>query len=289
MRTVFVAGATGYLGRYLCAEYKRRDWTVLALVRDKDRAADLACDRLIEAEATEPATLTGTMESVDLVVSALGITRQADGLGYRDVDYQANLNLLREAQRSEVPHFAYVHVLNADRMRGVPLVDAKADFVTELRRADLASTIIAPSGYFSDMADFLGMARAGRVWLFGDGRHRINPIDGADLAAATADAIDEGKQWLDVGGPESFSHTELAELAFSALGRPAKITRLPDWIRKAALAILPWVTPRKVHGPAQFFLTAFGMDMVGEKRGTRHLAGFFRRRIDSDMTGDDGR
>lgn len=279
MKTVFVAGATGYLGRHLCAEYKRRGWTVLALVRDRKRAADLGCDRMVEAEATVPATLSGSMESVDLVVSALGITRQADGLSYRDVDYQANLNLLQEAVRAGVPQFAYAHVLNADRMRGVPLVDAKAEFVLELQRAKIASTVIAPSGYFSDMGDFLNMARAGRVWLFGDGQHRINPIDGADLAAATADAIDDKRDWLDVGGPDSYTHNELAELAFSALDRPAKITRLPDWIRKAALAILPRVTPRKVHGPVQFFLTAFGMDMVGEKLGTRHLADFFAEKV----------
>ncbi|MEQ8307032.1 MAG: SDR family oxidoreductase [Hoeflea sp.] len=279
MKTVFVAGATGYLGRHLCAEYKRRGWTVLALVRDRKRAGDLGCDRMVEAEATVPATLSGSLESVDLVVSALGITRQADGLSYRDVDYQANLNLLQEALRARVPHFAYAHVLNADKMRGVPLVDAKAEFVSELQRAKIASTVIAPSGYFSDMGDFLDMARAGRVWLFGDGQYRINPIDGADLAAAIADAVDAKRDWLDVGGPDSYTHNELAELAFSALGRPAKITRLPDWIRKAAIAILPRVTPRKVHGPVQFFLTAFGMDMTGEKLGTRHLADFFAEKV----------
>ncbi|MEQ8479491.1 MAG: SDR family oxidoreductase [Hoeflea sp.] len=279
MKTVLVAGATGYLGRHLCSEYKRRGLTVLALVRDKTRAADISCDRLVEAEATVPATLPGTMDSVDLVVSALGITRQADGLGCRDVDYQANLNLLEEAMRAGVSHFTYIHVLNADKMKGVPLVDAKAEFVCDLRRADIASTIIAPSGYFSDMGDFLAMARAGRVWLFGDGQHSINPIDGADLAAATADAVDAKTEWLDVGGPDSYTHIELAELAFRALGQPVKITRLPDWIRKTAIGILPWVTPRKVHGPAQFFLTAFGMDMVGQKRGTRRLEDFFAQKI----------
>ena len=39
------------------------------------------------------------------------------------------------------------------------------------------------------------------------------------------------------------------------------------------------ITPRKVHGPVQFFLTAFGMDMVGERHGTRHLADFFAQEV----------
>ena len=125
MQTVLVAGATGYLGRHLCAEFHRRGVYVIALVRDVNRAVQLAADSLVEAEATRPETLTGVMDGADVVVSALGITRQSDGLSYHDVDYQANVNLLREAERAGVGRFAYVHVLNGDNMRDVDLVAAK--------------------------------------------------------------------------------------------------------------------------------------------------------------------
>ncbi|GGL81755.1 SDR family oxidoreductase [Wenxinia marina] len=275
MPTILIAGATGYLGRHLCTEYRARGWRVHALVRNAGRAGALDADRLIEAEATQPRTLQGAMDGADLVVSALGITRQADGLGYRDVDYRANLNLLDEARAARIPHFAYIHVLNADAMAEVPLVAAKRAFVEALRAADIRSTVIAPSGYFSDMEDVLAMARSGRVWLFGSGEARINPIHGADLAAATADAVAEGRGWLDVGGPDVLTQAELARLAFATLDRPARITRLPDCFRRAALAVLPRVTPRRIHGPAQFFLTAMGLDMVGAPRGTRRLADHF--------------
>lgn len=275
MPSVLVAGATGYLGRYLCSEYRARGYRVTALVRNRTRAADLDADRLLLAEATRPDTLSGAMQGIDLVVSALGITRQRDGLGYHDVDFGANLNLLREAERAGVDRFAYVHVLNADAMRQVPLVAAKADFVDALQASDIASSVIAPSGYFSDMADFLSMARSGRVWLFGDGQHRINPIHGADLAQTVADTTDAGRDWIDVGGPDIFTHSDIARLAFDALDRPARITCLPDTLRKAALAVLPWTTPRRIHGPVQFFLTAMALDMVGEARGRHSLAAHF--------------
>lgn len=277
MQSVLIAGATGYLGRFLCAEYRARGDHVIALVRDRSRAQTLEADRLIEAEATRPETLAGVMEGVDLVVSALGITRQADGPSYVEVDFGANLNLLREAERAGVGLFAYVHVLSADAMRRVPLVAAKADFVDALQASQIPSTVIAPSGYFSDMGAVLSMARAGRVWLFGSGLCRINPIHGADLAAAVADATEAGRGWLDVGGPETFTHARIAELAFAALDRPARITRLPDLLRKAVLAVLPWVTPRKIHGPAQFFLNALALDMVGEAHGVHRLSDHFRR------------
>ncbi|MBB5517162.1 uncharacterized protein YbjT (DUF2867 family) [Rubricella aquisinus] len=276
MKHVMIAGATGYLGRFLCAEYQRRGWHVSALVRAAKADAPLPADSIVTAEATKPGSLKSIMSGVDLVVSALGVTRQADGLSYWDVDYQANLNLLHEALACDVKHFAYVHVLNADRMADVPLVAAKSAFVRALQSADLDSTVIAPSGYFSDMEDFLNMARKGRVWLFGDGQLEINPIHGADLASAIFDAVDRKEARLDVGGPDVFTHRDLANLSFDVLGTPNRVTFLPDLFRRIALRLLPRFAPLHVAGPAQFFLTAFGMHMAGRPVGTRHLAEYFQ-------------
>ena len=273
---VLVAGATGYLGRYICAEYARRGHHVTALVRDTARVEGLA-DLTVEAEATRPETLTGIMDGVDLVVSSLGITRQKDGLGYKQVDYQANLNLLREAEAAGVERFTYVHVLHADAMAGVPLVDAKAAFVEALHASDIAATVIAPTGYFSDMGEIFAMARTGRVWLFGDGAQRLNPIHGADLAAAIADATDAGLGWAEIGGPDVMTQDEIARAAFAALGAAPRITHLPDGLRRAALAVLP-ILPRRISGPARFFLTALGLDMVAPRFGTRRLADHFEAR-----------
>jgi uncharacterized protein YbjT (DUF2867 family) len=279
MRRVFIAGATGYLGRHLCAEYQQRGWYVIALVRKTIQAAPIAADQLVEAQATDPETLKGVMAGADLVVSCLGITRQTDGLGYWDVDYQANLNLLREAERAGVGQFGYIHVLHASDMAQVPMVAAKSAFVGELLRSSVAATVIAPTGYFSDMGDFLNMAQSGRVWLFGDGSKQINPIHGADLAVATAEAVEARLDWFDVGGPDVFTQRELAELAFASIGKPARITLLPDILRRMALRVLPFVTPRRISGPAGFFLSALAYDMVGARHGTRRLEDHFENSL----------
>ena len=165
MKTVVIAGATGYLGQCLCAEYQNRGWHVKALVRDivKANALRLKADVLILGEATKANSLVGVMKDADIVVSALGITRQRDGLTYWNVDYQANINLLREAEKASVPRFGYIHVLSAEKMKNVSLVKAKQAFVEELQSAKIASSVIAPSGYFSDMEDVFAMAKSGRV------------------------------------------------------------------------------------------------------------------------------
>ena len=277
MKSVVIAGATGYLGRHLVSEYRQRGWHVRALVRNAERARQSSLDahQLVEAQATVPTDLAGLFGGVDLVVSSLGITRQRDGLSYQDVDYQANANILQAAIAESVPQFAYVHVIGADKMPEVPMVKAKQAFVDQLTSSPIASTVVAPSGYFSDMGDFLSMARSGRVWLFGDGQLKLNPIHGADLASALADAVEEGRDYTELGGPDVFTHTELAELAFASLAKTPKISYLPDGLRRAAARFLPYVTPRPVAGPLQFFLAAMGMDMVGEAVGERHLAAYF--------------
>lgn len=253
------------------AKYSSEGWQVWALVRDASRAntSGLSAHEIIEGQATNPSDLTGKFDDVDLVISTLGITRQKDGLSYMDVNYQANVNLMEEAQRAGVERFCYVHVLNADRM--------KQAFVERLRATPIDSIIISPSGYFSDMGDFFTMVKSGRAYLFGSGDKQLNPIDGADLATTIYDSVNDGKSEVLAGGSDLLTHTEIAQLAFAALEKPVRITYLPVFLIKIVLWVLTTFTPQRVYGPYQFFLTALQMDMVGDGFGRPTFVRSFRQ------------
>ena len=92
--------------------------------------------------------------------------------------------------------------------------------------------IIRPNGFFSDMTEFLKMAKKGTVNLFGDGNFRMNPIHGADLAKVCVNALESNDQAIEIGGPEVFTHNEIAELAFKVLNKKPKIKYMPEWMRK---------------------------------------------------------
>lgn len=277
-KTVLIAGATGYLGRHLLNAYADAGFHVLALARRPDALADAAItpDRVIQAEVTEPDSLAGKLQGVDLVVSAVGITRQRDGLSYDDVDYRANRNLLDAALAADVGRFAYVHVLNAEQMPNVAMVRAKERFAQELAAAPIASTILMPSGFFSDLQEVLTMASQGRVYLFGDGAARISPIHGADMAAACVSATTAGLAAAPIGGPESFTQNEIAELAFDVLERPSRVSHVPLWLGKLAVAIGSLVGLKKPLGPLEFFLAVSGIDMTAPAHGRRRLGDAFR-------------
>ena len=279
MKKILVAGATGYLGQNVVKALKNRGYWVRALGRSAARLDPIRefTDEAFIGEVTDPGSLDGLCDGIDIVFSAVGITRQKDGLTYKDVDYQGNRNLLTAAEESGVSKFVYVHVLNAEKLQHVAMIQAKQAFVDELKQSALTTTVICPTGFFSDMEEFLAMARSGRVYLFGDGSNRINPIHGADLAEVCVDALESGEQELDVGGPEVFTYREIAELAFDVLDKPRKVTCVPKKLIAAAIGAFRWVAPVKTYGPIQFLASVMTMDVVGEKHGQRRLVDHFRR------------
>ncbi len=274
---ILVVGATGYLGQYVVKALSEAGYWVRALSRSEQKieAVRPFVDDLFIGEATDPDTLSGICDGVDIVFSSLGITRQKDGLTYMDVDYQANKNVLDEALAAGVSRFMYISALNADKLRHVKILEAKERFADELKAASIDHFIIRPNGFFSDMGSFLDMARNGRIYLFGDGENRANPIHGADLAQACVEYLNRPSGEYDIGGPELLTQNEIARQAFAAAGKPAKITHIPLWVKDTAVWLAKTFTSVKTYGPMEFFMTVLAMDMVAPTYGHHTLKAHF--------------
>ena len=279
MKKILVVGATGYLGSHIVKTLMAQNADFQALARNAAKLVNigLAPKQIIEAQVTAPSTLSGCCEGVDVIISALGITRQKDGLTHMDVDYQANKNLLDEAIKSGVKKFIYVSVLHGESMKHLNICKAKERFVQELERSGLEYCIIRPSGFFSDMAEFYEMAKKGRVYLFGDGHIKANPIHGEDLAKVCIDAIHQNQEVIEVGGPEVLSHRELAAIAFEVLGKKTRITYIPDWIRKLILRLSSIFLSKAQYSPLEFFLNVMAMDMSTNRYGQYTIKSFFHQ------------
>jgi uncharacterized protein YbjT (DUF2867 family) len=267
-KRVLVAGATGYLGGYVLKECKHQGHWVRALVRSAGKLKGLETepDEIFEGQVTEPESLRNLCQGIEVVFSSIGITRQKDGPTFRDVDYQGNMNLLQEAKRAGVKKFVYVSVLNGPNLMHLDIVKAHEDFVVQLKASGLEYTIIRPTGYFSDMEEILKMAEKGRIWMIGSGENKMNPIHGADLAVVCVDSINTGNTEIDAGGPEILTQRQIAEKAFSAVGKPARISSVPSWSMKAFV----WLTQRFSRHQGQllaFFTTMMLTDMVAPAHG----------------------
>ncbi len=289
-KTVLLAGATGYLGKYIAKELIYSNINTKIIVRNPVKAIPLAYDfvEIIPAEVTRPETIKGHFEGVDTVISTVGITRQQEGLTYMAVDYRANMNLLEEAKKAGVKKFIYVSVINGQLHRNLKLVEAKEAFVDKLKASGLEYTIIRPNGFFSDMRNFLKMAEKGSVYIFGKGKKKFNPIHGADLAQVCVDAINSNQNEIVVGGPDILTHYEVAEMALLTSGKPINIIHVPHWIRKSILWIMRTFTSSKTYGPIEFFLTLMAEDAIAPRYGSHRLSRFFQNEMDTIKKGTNG-
>jgi len=262
-KRILLAGGTGYLGTYVLQELLKKGYKTKAVVRSlKKISLQDANLEVVKGEVTQKNDLTGICNGIDVVISTLGITRQKDGLTYMDVDYQANLNLLEEAKKANVQQF-----------------EAKERFVDVLKESGLDYIVLRLNGFFSDMKDFLEMAKNGRVYLFGEGKYCLNPIHGADLAEVCVDCIEKEVSEITIGGPDVFTQEELAKLSLKSWGNKIKIVYLPDWIRRTIIFIMRTLTSSKTYGPIEFFLTVMAADSLAPKYGQRHLKDFFLEEV----------
>lgn len=277
MKKILLAGSTGYLGIHIAKELQQRSCYFRAIARSPEKLEQKAikASEMLKAELTDPDSIRACCNGIDVVISTVGITRQKDGLTYMDVDYLANMNLLNEAKKSEVEKFIFVSVLNGGKLRNLKICDAKEMFVEQLKKSGIDYCIVRPNGFFSDMSEFLNMAKRGRIYLFGNGEYRSNPIHGEDLAVVCVDAIDRPDKEIEIGGPETLTQNEIASMAFEILGNQPKITHIPDWVRVAILKIVRLITGSKVYGPVEFFMTVMAMDMLAPEFGKHTLKEYF--------------
>ena len=282
---ILIAGASGYLGKFITKELVNKGNDVTIIVRSKNKINLEAKNLTIfEAQVTQPETLKGICENIDVAISTVGITRQKEKLTYMDVDFQSNVNLIEEAKKDGVTKFIYISVLNGEKLRHLKICEAKEKLGDYLKSSGMDYCIIRPNGFFSDMKDFLKMAKTGKVYLFGNGKLKLNPIHGRDLAKEVINAIKNDKNEINIGGPDLLSQNEIAELALKAFKKPTRIIYLPDWIRKLIMWSVRTFTDLKTYGPIEFFMTTMVMDMKAPQFGNYRLEEFFNEEANKYIT-----
>jgi uncharacterized protein YbjT (DUF2867 family) len=288
MKTVLIAGATGYLGRYAVHAFKQAGYRVQVLARSEKKlalgGAGLApavtncIDEVHIGDMTQPETLHGITDNVDVVFSSISLMGTKSKLTWHDVDYLGNTNLLNEALKADVSKFIFISVFNAEKLMHVPMVKAHEDFATDLAASGLPYTVIRPTGYFSDLGTFLDMAQSGRIYLLGNGKLRINPIHGADLAQASVDAVKMQATDINVGGPEVYTWDEIAEVAFDATEKLSRISHIPISLARAGVEL---ARPFKPHTAqlSDFFVSSAALDSVAPQTGSHRLSDHYKALI----------
>jgi len=288
MKTVLIAGATGYLGRYTIHAFKQAGYRVRVLARSEKKlalpGAGLApavancIDEVHIGDVTQPETLNGVADGIDVIFSSISLMGAKSNLTWHDVDYQGNVNLLNEALKADVKKFVFISVFNAEKLMHVPIVKAHEDFAADLAASGLLYTVIRPTGYFSDLGTFLDMAQSGRVYLLGNGKLRINPIHGADLAQVSVDAVNMQATGINIGGPEVYTWNEIAEAAFTAAEKSSQVSHIPLALARTGVGLM---RPFKRHTSQllDFFLSSAALESIAPQTGNHRLSDHYKALI----------
>lgn len=228
---VVLAGAYGHLGIDIFKELLKSGHEVVALGRTKRNLNASGNYSFIQIDVTKPETLKGTCDGADLVISTVGLTKTSATETNYEIDYQGNLNLLNEAKAAGVKSFIYISVLKAEQAPTVPLVNSKYLFEQELKKSGLNYVIHRPSGYFYDIIKvFKPMIEKGTVSLLGNEEHYSNVISTEDFAQFIVEHIADENVTYCIGGKETYSYAQIAELCFKAAGKEICIKRAPVWL-----------------------------------------------------------
>lgn len=243
---VVLAGAFGNLGADILRELVKQGHEVVAADLKTKEIPGLEGKYTPRAmDVTKPETLQGLCDGADVVITTVGLTGTSATITNYDIDYQGNLNLLREAQRAGVKHFSYISVIQADSDPQVPMLHAKYLFEQELKKSGISWVIHRPTGYFYDIAKvFMPMIEKGQVTLLGKQDVHANVIDTPDFAQFIVLHMTDDNQMFDVGGKETYSYAEIAQMFFAAAGKEPVIKRAPVFL----FDVLAWVNKRKKNG-----------------------------------------
>ena len=227
-----IAGAYGKLGTDVLIQAVNAGHDVLALdMVDRDIPEIEGKYEKKVIDVTDPETLKSVCDGADAVITTVGLTKTSATVTNEQVDYQGNLNLLNEAKAAGVKKFAYVSVLKADKAPKVPMLHAKAKLEEELKKSGLEYVIYRPTGYFYDIAKvFKPMIDKGEVTLLGKEPVSCNVIDTTELAEFMLLHLSDVNKTWDVGGKETWTYEEIANMFFAAAGKEPVIKRAPAFL-----------------------------------------------------------
>ena len=281
---VVLAGAFGNLGAEILKVLCREGHEVIAAdLKEKPVDGTEGKYSFVAIDATDPKTLEGLCDGAEVVITTMGLTGASTRFTAYDIDYQGNMNLYEEARRAGVKKFNYISVISCDEpgAEKVPMLHAKYMVEQEIKKQPMDWVIYRPTGYFYDIAKvFVPYVEKGEMQLLkGYGGVKANVVDCEDFAEFIAGHMNDSGVTYNIGGKETYSYEEMAEMCFKAAGKPCKIKWAPIWLF-GILANLPKIKKAGKHDIILFSKWTLSHDlvgdtMIGDKSFAEYLTNYF--------------
>lgn len=269
-QSVFLTGATGFVGGALLRRLVADNFSVTAAVRN-GAVLDASGVDIVAFESFESARWDECLTGIDVVVHCAARVHVMDDkeanplVAFRKVNVEATLNLAQKAAEAGVRRFVFISSIKVngegtalgrpytaeDRPApgdpyGVSKMEAEQGLRALAARIGMEVVIIRPVLVYGPgvKANFLNMMR----WLdkglplpFGainNGRSLVALDNLVDLIITAATHPSAANQTFLVSDGEDLSTTQLLKKMASALGKPAHLLPVPSWMLSTAATML---------------------------------------------------
>jgi uncharacterized protein YbjT (DUF2867 family) len=272
MKKVILFGATGNLGKEIAKELVNQGYELTVVVRDEQKAKTLhhITSKHIVADVCNKATLENILDKQDIVVSALGKSVSPYDKSkptFKQVDFDANKNILDEAIKAGIKKFIYVSAFHSEKYLHLEYFKVHHDFSELLKKSGIDFSIIKPPAIFSAFIDMIEMAKKGQLVNIGQGDKKTNPIYEGDLAKIIVDTINKKNSISEVGGKTIYTRKQLNEIVQNEVNNHKKLRTIPLGLFKISLPIIKLFS-KNTFDKFAFFIEVMQHDTIAPQLGT---------------------
>ncbi len=239
-KIVTVFGGSGFLGRHVVRALCRQGWRVRVAVRrphiagDVKLAGDVGQVQLVQANVRNRASIKRALENAEAVVNLVGILAQTGAQSFQGTQALGAANIASLAAEAGIKQMVLVSAIGASKDSKSSYARTKADAEASTREAIPTATILRPSIMFGPedgfFTRFARMARLSPILPLIAGSTKFQPVYVADVAAAVAAALAKpeaaGKTY-ELGGPRTYTMTELLKYITREIDRPRMLLPIP--------------------------------------------------------------
>lgn len=238
---VLVTGATGFVGRHVCARLLSKGHRVTAAARNTASAlrrfpgivaVRIDMMGMLSVEKWKP-----LLAGIDAVVNCAGILQSGRGQSAKAIHATAPMALFDACVSSGVPRVVQISAISADEEAGTEYAVTKKAADDYLRSLDLEWIVLRPSlvyaqGSYGGTSLLRGLAGLPFVIpLVGDGSQKFQPIHADDLAETVVRCLENpqlARRTLEPVGPDTLTTRRILEMTRRWLDLPpARVLHVP--------------------------------------------------------------
>jgi len=235
VKTIFVTGAGGYLGRSLIPKLKGL-FIIKCLIRKKGNANEIKDCDVVYGDIRDK-DLDGALKNIDVVIHLAAITNTLDE-SIEDVNVNGTKNLIEACKKNKIERFIFISSTAASKANDL-YGKTKKHAEGIIIKSKLKYTILRPGIIYSkDSSNLLNIINVNRKIPFftpiiGDGKYKINPVYINDVIFAIIAVINNKKtinKTYYIVGPRNIEFNEFIDIINKNLHIKRKKIHIPIWL-----------------------------------------------------------